>query len=90
MGMPVDPAPLVALSQAVFAPYPACASVDWEAAMGSGCSMQEALSIAAGTCPRDCQNLLSSEWGGAAAHRGTTLRTRRHAWPHLCSSPCSP
>lgn len=60
MGMPVDPAPLVALSQAVFAPYPACASVDWEAAMGSGCSMQEALSIAAGTCPRDCQNLLST------------------------------
>ncbi|KAL4434039.1 hypothetical protein ABPG75_000480 [Micractinium tetrahymenae] len=59
-GLLVDPAPLVALAEAVFAPYPACDNVDWEGAMGAGCSVQEAMSAATGTCPSDCQAYLST------------------------------
>ncbi|KAL4446846.1 hypothetical protein ABPG77_008090 [Micractinium sp. CCAP 211/92] len=60
MGVPMDPTPLVALVQAAFAPYPTCERADWEAVIGAGCSMQEALSVVKGTCPSDCGNLLSA------------------------------
>lgn len=86
MGVPMDPTPLVALVQAAFAPYPTCERADWEAVIGAGCSMQEALSVARGTCPSDCGNLLSGE-GGVGGRRGLL---RAGARPGEALRACGP